>query len=59
MSVQGVDAPAGGLDPAPAPIRVIFVCTGNSEMQVAFDRALKELSIRIHTFLPLVTGRRS
>ena len=27
------------------------------ERQVAFDRALKELAIRIHTFLPLVTGR--
>ena len=29
----------------------------DEERQAAFDRALKELSIRIHTFLPLVTGR--
>ena len=29
------------------------------ERQVAFDRALRELSIRIHTFLPLVSGRRA
>jgi arsenate reductase len=29
----------------------------DEERQVAFDRALKELAIRIHTFLPLVTGR--
>jgi arsenate reductase len=30
----------------------------DAERQAAFDRALKELSIRIHTFLPLVTSRR-
>jgi arsenate reductase len=30
----------------------------DEERQAAFDRALKELSIRIHTFLPLVTSRR-
>jgi protein-tyrosine-phosphatase len=159
MSVQGVDAPPEGPDQAPAPIRVIFVCTGNSarsqmaeallrrdggsafevvsagvdprpihpmtiralgkagidisgarskavgeflgqrfdyvitvcdraratcpvfpggsvtlhwgvddpaeatgtdeERQQAFDRALKELAVRIHTFLPLVTKQRS
>ena len=29
----------------------------DEERQAAFDRALKEISIRIHTFLPLVTGR--
>jgi arsenate reductase len=29
----------------------------DAERQAAFDRALKELAIRIHTFLPLVTGR--
>ena len=29
----------------------------HEERQVAFDRALKELAIRIHTFLPLVSGR--
>jgi thioredoxin type arsenate reductase len=29
------------------------------ERQAAFDRALKELAIRIHTFLPLVTGART
>jgi len=29
----------------------------DEERQAAFDRALKELAIRIHTFLPLVTGR--
>jgi arsenate reductase len=29
-----------------------------AERQAAFDRALKELAIRIHTFLPLVTGTR-
>jgi arsenate reductase len=28
------------------------------ERQAAFDRALRELSGRIHTFLPLATGRR-
>ena len=28
-----------------------------AERQVAFDRALKDLAIRIHTFLPLVVGR--
>jgi protein-tyrosine-phosphatase len=34
--------------------------TGSEEeRQAAFDRALKELAIRIHTFLPLVTGSRS
>jgi arsenate reductase len=27
------------------------------ERQAAFDRALKDLAIRVHTFLPLVTGR--
>jgi thioredoxin type arsenate reductase len=31
----------------------------DEERQVAFDRALKELAIRIHTFLPLVLGRPS
>jgi len=31
----------------------------DEERQVAFDRALKELAIRIHTFLPLVGGRPS
>jgi len=31
----------------------------DAERQAAFDRALKELSIRIHTFLPLVTGVRA
>ena len=31
----------------------------DAERQAAFDRALKELAVRIHTFLPLVTGRRS
>jgi len=31
----------------------------DGERQAAFDRALKELSIRIHTFLPLVTGGRA
>jgi protein-tyrosine-phosphatase len=31
----------------------------DAERQVAFDRALKELAIRIHTFLPLVIGRSS
>lgn len=31
----------------------------DEERQQAFDRALKELSVRIHTFLPLVTSRRS
>jgi thioredoxin type arsenate reductase len=30
MSVQGVDAPTEGTGDAAAPIRVIFVCTGNS-----------------------------
>jgi thioredoxin type arsenate reductase len=29
-----------------------------AERQAAFDRALRELSGRIHTFLPLATGRR-
>jgi arsenate reductase len=29
----------------------------DEERQAAFDRALKELAIRIHTFLPLVVGR--
>ena len=29
----------------------------DAERQAAFDRALKELAIRIHTFLPLVAGR--
>jgi len=29
----------------------------DEERQAAFDRALKELAIRIHTFLPIVTGR--
>ena len=29
------------------------------ERQVAFDRALKELAIRIHTFLPLATNVRA
>jgi arsenate reductase len=29
----------------------------DAEREAAFDRALKELAIRIHTFLPLVTGR--
>jgi hypothetical protein len=29
----------------------------DEERQVAFDRALKELAIRIHTFLPLATER--
>lgn len=34
--------------------------TGTDEArQAAFNRALKELSIRIHTFLPLVISRRS
>jgi arsenate reductase len=28
----------------------------DEERQAAFDRVLKELAIRIHTFLPLVTG---
>jgi protein-tyrosine-phosphatase len=159
MSIRGVDAPTEGTDQARAPIRVIFVCTGNSarsqiaeallrrdggsafevvsagvdprpihpmtiralgkagidisgarsksvgeflgqrfdyvitvcdraratcpafpggsvtlhwgvddpaeatgtdaERQQAFDRALKELAVRIHTFLPLVTKERS
>jgi thioredoxin type arsenate reductase len=31
----------------------------DQERQQVFDRALKELSIRIHTFLPLVTAKRS
>ena len=31
----------------------------DSERQAAFDKALKELSIRIHTFLPLVTSGRA
>ena len=31
----------------------------DEERQVAFDRALKELAIRIHTFLPLVMARPS
>ena len=31
----------------------------DEERQQAFDRALKELAVRIHTFLPLVTSRRS
>lgn len=31
----------------------------DEERQAAFDRALKELAIRIHTFLPLVTATRS
>jgi thioredoxin type arsenate reductase len=31
----------------------------DEERQRAFDRALTELSVRIHTFLPLVTQRRS
>lgn len=30
----------------------------DAERQAAFDRALKDLAIRIHTFLPLVTGVR-
>ena len=30
----------------------------DEERQAAFEHALKELSIRIHTFLPLVTSRR-
>jgi arsenate reductase len=30
----------------------------DAERQAAFDRALKELAIRIHTFLPLATGQR-
>ena len=29
------------------------------ERQVAYDRALKELAIRIPTFLPLVIGHRA
>jgi arsenate reductase (thioredoxin) len=29
----------------------------DEERQFAFDRALKELAIRIHTFVPLVVGR--
>jgi thioredoxin type arsenate reductase len=31
----------------------------DEERQAAFDRALKDLAIRIHTFLPLVTGGRA
>jgi arsenate reductase (thioredoxin) len=31
----------------------------DEERQAAFNRALKELSIRIHTFLPLVVGGRA
>ncbi len=31
----------------------------DEEREVAFDRALKELAIRIHTFLPLVTSTRA
>ena len=31
----------------------------DKERQAAFDRALKELAIRIHAFLPLVTGSRA
>jgi thioredoxin type arsenate reductase len=31
----------------------------DEERQQAFDRALKELGVRIHTFLPLVMNRRS
>jgi thioredoxin type arsenate reductase len=31
----------------------------DQERQQAFDRALKELSVRVHTFLPLVMNRRS
>jgi arsenate reductase len=31
----------------------------DEERERAFDRALKELSVRIHTFLPLVAMRRS
>ena len=31
----------------------------DDERQAAFDRALKDLAIRIHTFLPLVTGARA
>ena len=31
----------------------------DEERQRAFDRAVKELAVRIHTFLPLVTLRRS
>jgi arsenate reductase (thioredoxin) len=31
----------------------------DDERQISFDRALKELSIRIHAFLPLAVGRRA
>jgi arsenate reductase len=31
----------------------------DEERQAAFDRALRELSVRIHTFLPLVTSARA
>lgn len=31
----------------------------DQERQAAFDRALKDLAIRIHTFVPLVTGGRT